>query len=47
LLAITNVDNLKKTKQLLGFLKPDKNQVKKIRELEKLGFLPNLCEKPW
>jgi hypothetical protein len=41
--AITNINNLKKTKRLLGFLKPDKNQPKKIRELETLGFLPNVC----
>jgi hypothetical protein len=44
LTAITNRNNLKKNKRLLVFLKPDKNQVKKIRELEKLGFLKNLCE---
>jgi hypothetical protein len=42
--AVANVKILKKTKRLLVFLKPDKNQVKKIRELEKLGFLTNVCE---
>jgi len=45
--AIANINNLKKTKRLLVFLKPDKNQTKKIRELETLGFLTNVCEWGW
>ncbi len=41
---ISNVNNLKKTKHLLGFLKPDKNQAKKLLETQALGFLWNDCE---
>jgi hypothetical protein len=39
LTAITKVNSLKKTKRLLVFLKPDKNQTKKSANLKHLVFL--------
>jgi hypothetical protein len=42
---MSNVNNLKKTKHLLGFLKPDKNQTKKSGKLKHLVFLETTVNK--